>query len=355
MAEDMGERTERPTTRRLSEARNRAQVAKSQDLSAAIDLICGFLLILALSGMLASGFAKVMQRVLSNEAIGDPLSADQVQDTFLWAMGEAAMLVVPFLLLMGAAALIGQVSQVGLLLTLYPLKPKGDRLNPLAGLKRMFSRKNLVKTGVNALKLCLVLLVIVAVVHVQSHRIVSLPLLPLWMAVEQSARLLVELCLWLLLVLLVLGIIDYVYQKWQHQQDLKMTKHDVKDERRQMEGDPEMKAHRFRFAQQIAMQRIQQAVPKADVVVSNPTHFAVALGYESDSMRAPRVLAKGADLMALRIRQVAQMHGVPVVERPPLARALFAGVEVGQEIRPEHYEAVAEILAFVYRMENRAA
>ena len=355
MADDLGERTEKPTTRRLSEARNRGQIAKSQDLSAAIDLIVGFLLILALSGMLASGFAKVMQRVLSGDAIGDPLTANEVKDTILWAMGEAAMLAIPFLLLMGAGALVAQVSQVGLLFTLYPLKPKPDKINPLAGLKRMVSRKNLVKTGVNAVKLILVLGVIVLVVSMQARRIVSLPMLPLWMVVEQSARMLAELCLWLLLVLLVLGIIDYVYQKWQHQQDLKMTKHDVKDERRQMEGDPEMKAHRFRFAQQIAMQRIQQAVPKADVVVANPTHFAVALGYESESMRAPRVVAKGADLMALRIRQVAQMHGVPVVERPPLARALFAGVEVGQEIRPEHYEAVAEILAFVYRMENRAA
>lgn len=355
MADDLGERTELPTPRRLTEARNRGQVAKSQDLSAAVDLIGGFLLIIALAGMLASGFAKVMQRVLAGEAPGDPVRAEALVDTIRWAAGEAAMMGIPFLLLMGLVAFIGQITQVGVLFTLYPLKPKGDRLNPIAGLKRMFSRRNLVKTLVNAIKLTLVLLVLSGVLYFQVTRLSSLPSLPLWMAVDQAARLIVELCLWLLLVLLVLGLIDYFYQKWQHQQDLKMTKHDVKDERRQMEGDPEMKAHRFRFAQQIAMQRIQNAVPKADVVVSNPTHYAVALGYDARTMHAPKVVAKGADFLALRIRQVARMHGVPVVERPPLARALYGGVEVGQEIRPEHYEAVAEILAFVYRMENRAA
>lgn len=355
MADDLGERTEMPTQRRLTEARGRGQVAKSQDLSAAIDLVGGLLLVIALSGVFAAGFAKVMQRVLSGEAPGDVVRAETLVDTIRWAAGEAASLAAPFLLLMAVVALIGQISQVGLLFTLYPVKPKLDRMNPISGIKRMFSRRNLVKTGVNAIKLAVVLAVICGLISMRARQIVSLPMLPVWMGVERAGLIIIEACIWLIALLVILGIIDYIFQRWQHKQDLKMTKHDVKDERRQMEGDPEMKAHRFKFAQQIALQRIQHAVPKADVVVSNPTHFAVALGYEAEAMRAPKVLAKGADFLALRIRQLAQMHGVPIVERPPLARALYAGVEVGQEIRPEHYEAVAEILAFVYRMEHRAA
>jgi len=161
--------------------------------------------------------------------------------------------------------------------------------------------------------------------------------------------------LWTLAVLLILGIIDWAYQKWQHNQDLKMTRHEVKDERRASEGDLETKARRLRFARSLMVQRLQHDVPKADVVVTNPTHFSVALKYESGEMSAPRVVAKGADEMAMRIRYIAKTHGVPIVERPPLARALFKDVPVGKEIPAHHYQAVAEVLSYVYRLEGKAA
>jgi len=150
-------------------------------------------------------------------------------------------------------------------------------------------------------------------------------------------------------------VVDLLYQRWQHTEDLKMTKQQVKDERRSSEGDPEVKSRRFQMAREIIRQRLGAAVPEADVVVTNPTHFAAALKYDSDEMAAPRLVAKGADHLAMQIRLIAVAHGVPIVERPPLARALYRNVEVGQEVPSDLYEAVAEVLAYVYRLEGRAA
>ncbi len=159
----------------------------------------------------------------------------------------------------------------------------------------------------------------------------------------------------LLALLLTIGLIDFFYQKWQHGQDLKMTKHEVKDERRSMEGDPKLKSKRFQMAREIALQRINSAVPKADVIITNPTHYSVAIRYDAATMKAPKVVAKGVDYLAMRIREVGRTHSIPIVERPPLARGLYASVEVGQEVSPEFYQAIAEILAFVYRLETQAA
>jgi len=183
----------------------------------------------------------------------------------------------------------------------------------------------------------------------------EMPHMGLRTAVVLGLRAIVELMVWMLVALLIIGFADLKYQKWQHRHDNKMTKQEVKEEQKSMDGDPEMKQRRSRVAREIAMQRVQQDVPSADVVVTNPTHFSVALKYDSNTMAAPEVIAKGADYVALRIREVARVHGVPVIERPPLARALYRGVEVGQAVSPEHYEAVAEVLAYVYRIDGRQA
>ena len=157
------------------------------------------------------------------------------------------------------------------------------------------------------------------------------------------------------MLLIFIGFVDMFYQRWQHKKDLRMTKHEVKDERRSMEGDPQVKRRRFQIAQEIAAQGIQNGTPKADVVVTNPTHFSVGIQYDAENMAAPKVVVKGADLMAWRIRQIAKQHDIPIVERPPLARALYWGADVGTEIAPEHYEAVADVLAYVYRLDAEAA
>ena len=259
------------------------------------------------------------------------------------------------MILVAVVAYASNVIQVGLLFTTEPIKPKLDKINPISGTKKLFSKRNLVKTFVNTGKLLAAGIVAILVGARHLEPLLSLPRLGVAQALYKIALICLEMAAWLLLLLLALAVIDLIYQRWQHIQDLKMTKQEVKDERRSVEGDPEVKKRRLRMAQEIALQRIQSAVPDADVVVTNPTHVSVAIKYDSETMRAPRVVAKGADYMALRIRTVARQTGVHIVERPPLARALYAATDVGQEISAEHYEAVAEILAYVYRLEGRAA
>jgi flagellar biosynthesis protein FlhB len=356
MAEELGERTELPTGRKLFEARQRGQIVKSADLSAALDLIGSLVLILVLGSGLVSGLAAIMRNLLQdNAAPGARLTTDSIAPTLVWTGWGALRAVGPLLVLLLLVSYLAQFLQVGWLITGQPLEPKLDRLNPVTGLKRLFSLRNLVKTTVNSLKLAVVGGVAFAVIGRDLPQVAALPLLPTAAAVALVGRLVLELAIWLLAVMLAIGLADWSYQRWQHSSDLRMTRQEVKDERRSMDGDPDVKARRLRMARDIAMQRMKQNVPKADVIVTNPTHFSVALQYDQATMRAPRLLAKGADFMAFRIREIAVASGVPIVERPPLARALFFGVEEGQEVPPEHYQAVAEILAYVYRLEGRAA
>lgn len=355
MPEDLGERTEQPTARRLAQARRRGQVAKSTDLSAAIDLGGAVVLLVALGGSLVASMVVTLRGVLDGQAPGDPLRVDGLTAAGWWVAGRIALAAVPLTLLVAVVAAVGQLIQVGWLVTFEPLRPRLDRLNPITGLKRLFSRRNLVKSAVNVGKLAIVIVVALLVVRRHIGLIPALPLMDLLPAVGAVGRMALELAVALLVLLVLLGLADLVYQRWQHIQDLKMTRQEVKEERRAMEGDPEIRGRRLRMARDIAMQRIRQTVPKADVVVANPTHFSVALRYDAATMRAPKVVAKGADHLALRIRYLALSAGVPIVRRPPLARALYWNVPVGQEIRPEHYEAVAEVLAYVYRLNGRAA
>jgi flagellar biosynthetic protein FlhB len=184
---------------------------------------------------------------------------------------------------------------------------------------------------------------------------VVLPYLTVLECLVSIGQLMLDVALRILAVLLLLGVIDFVYQRWKQRQDLKMTKQQVKDEMKQTEGDPDVKRRRMRIQQQIAMQRISSAVPRADVVVTNPEHLAIAIRYDREAMNAPVVIAKGADHLAMRIRQIAIRHSIPIVERKPLARALYKDVAVGQEIPPDFYNAVAEVLAYVYRLDGRMA
>lgn len=350
MAEDMGDKTELPTQRRLSEARERGQVAKSTDLAAAIDLIGALIVIMALGGWAASSMAGIMRSVLGG--VGESVAWEAVAPVLRQSFFHMGKAMVPALLILAGIAALAHVVQVGLHFSPKVISLKWSRLNPVNGVGQLVSRRNLVKTIVNSVKCGLVILVGYLVISGLIGRLVALPTLTTAAAFKVIGSALLELTLWLLAVLLVLGLADFAYQRWQHTRDLKMTKADVKDERRAMEGDPQVKAARFKMMQKIALQRVNSAVPKADVVVTNPTHYSIAIQYDATKMRAPRVVAKGVDFLAMRIREVALTHGVPMVERPPLARALYAAVEVGQEVREEHYQAVAEILAFVYRLEE---
>lgn len=355
MAEELGERTEQPTARRRGEARNRGQVAKSQDLGSAIDLLGALLMLIFLGAPLAASLAGVLRYLLDARASGHGLGGDEVAGYTWWAAVQALTAMAPLLLVAVIVSALAQFVQVGWLLTAYPLKPKLEKLSPLKGVQRLFSKRSAVKAGVGVVKLVIIATVAIIIIIRNFESAAALPLLEVAGAAALIGKLLLELAAWMLALMLVVGIVDLLYQRWQQTQDMKMTKQEVKDEHRAMEGDVDTKGRRLRMARQLLLQRMQQTVPTADVIVTNPTHFAVALKYDGDRMRAPRVVAKGTDEVAIRIRQIAAVHGVPIVEKPPLARALYYNVDVGREVSPQFYEAVAEVLAYVYRLAGKAA
>jgi flagellar biosynthetic protein FlhB len=355
MAEDMGEKTEAPTGRKLGEARDRGQVVKSTDLAAAIDLAAVAIILVLLGGFVFRVFAEILRRSLSEAPGLDFARVDLALVNTRDAVLGMTIASVPFMILFAIVSAVAYIAQFGMLFTLQPLQPDLSKLDPIKGLGRIFGKRGLMKTIISLFKLAAVSLVSVLVLGPKLSSVVGLPNLELMPGFNQLREMIISLAIWLLVVMFILGFADYFYQRYQHTSDLKMTKKEVTDERKSMDGDPQIKARRLRMMRQILMQQIGANVPKADVIVTNPTHYSVAIQYDQESMVAPRVVAKGVDLMAMRIRQVAMTHRVPIVERPPLARALYAAIEVGQEIPPEHYQAVAEVLAYVYRLEGRAA
>lgn len=355
MAEELGEKTELPTGRKLSRARNEGNIAKSADLSAAIDLSGAFLALVILGPGLVAAMAAMLRSLLDSRGFTTPDSLEGVGILLRFAGTRGVQAVIPFLGALFIVSLAAQFFQVGWLWTYKPLQPKLGRLNPLNGAKRLLGKANMAKLGVNSVKLAVVGSVAVGVSWGNIRALAMLPALDAVPAMAVAGNILFSMLVWVLAILLVIGIIDYSFQRWNRIQKLKMTKQEVKDEIKSMEGDLQTKARRLSTARNMLYQRMAEGVKSADVVVTNPTHFAVALKYDPSKMHAPKVVAKGADYMALRIRQLAREAGVPIVEKPPLARALYRTTEVGRSISPEFYQAVAELLAYVYRLKGRAA
>lgn len=348
--DDSGDKTEQPTPRRREEAREEGQVARSTDLTAAVSLMAGLLLLKFLGPHMLETFFQLTR------ALGDP-PAIRAADLLPWirhVIYATLRVLLPFLFLVMVVTIVGSVVQSGILLTWKKLALKPERLNPTEGMKRLASPESFVRLVMGLFKVSLLSLIAWYTVEGRIGTIIASTAAHTGGVYVLAADLIYDLALKMGLVLLILGIADYIFQRWRLEQQLRMSKQEVRDELKRMEGDPLMKHRRRQLQQRLAMQRIQQEVPKADVVVTNPTEYAVALRYDEATMGAPRVVAKGRDLLAQRIRQIAQQHGVPVVERPPLARGLYAAVEVGDEVPPAFYKAVAELLAYVYQLSRRA-
>ncbi len=349
---DEGDKTEQPTARRRQEARSRGQIAKSQDLSAAVLLLAGLLILEGFGGGLLTRLGRLTQFLLG---CGDSPAWTPTEMVALGRQSaeELFSLMVPMLLTFFAIAVVVSVLQTGLLFTTEPLRWSLDRLNPISGLKKLFSMQSLISLLINLAKLTVVGGVVYYAALDQLDRILFAAGMHFSEMVQMAIGLLFSLGLRVGVVLLLLGIIDWFYQRFKHERSLRMSKHEVKEEMRRMEGDPLMKRRRREVQMQLALQRLRRDVPKADVVVTNPTHVAVALKYDAATMSAPRVVAKGEGYVAQRIREVALAAGIPVVERQPLARALFKLVEVGGEIPPHLYQAVAEVLAYIYQLSGQ--
>lgn len=348
--DDGGERTEQPTARRRLEAVERGELPRSSDLSAAVVMLAGLILLSFFGhGMLTTMMGLVRRIELNTDgSTGDAL-------VWIYITGAAVVrMLLPFLILLVLISVAGTSLQSGIHLTWKRLTPNLNKLNPITGVKRLFSTDALVRLGMGVMKMTVVTVVAWFSISVQIPFIVGLTGLSPPGVFGASSEIIYNLALRLCLVLLLLAFIDYFYQRWSVNKKLKMTKQEVKDEHKRMEGDPTMKQRRRQTQFDLALQRIGMDVPKADVVVTNPTEYAVALRYDEQMDAAPRVLAKGVDFVALRIRQVAQQNGVPIVQRPPLARALYAACDPGQEVPVEHYRAVAEVLAYVYQLAGRA-
>jgi flagellar biosynthetic protein FlhB len=357
LAEDRASKTEKPTGRRRSEARKKGQIAKSQDLNVAI-LMIGIFAGLALAG--SSGVTSM--RLVMRELL-------QSLGSFRFDMGGLIerlsnvgwvifCIVGPIVGCAFLCAILANLIQVGFLFTTETFKPNLNKLNPLSGLGRIVSIKGIMKVTFAIIKISIIGSVLVwtlweQLADVEGESVHAL----LYCELERSLQFGLNVVLVMLargcVALLILAIFDYAYQRWQHERDLMMSKEEIRQEMLQMEGDPKVKERRRKVQMQLMAQTMMREVPNADVVISNPTHFALAIKYDRDTMTAPRCVAKGQDYLARRMREIAMENDVPVVVRPPLARALFAVVQPGQEIPEDFYHAVAEILAYVYRLANR--
>ena len=353
MAETAQEKTEQPTPRKRQEARDEGNVPRSTDLTAACTLLAAVMLMYLLGERLINGLRTMLLLMLDGSHASNPTRATDLGAVMSFLGQLLLSSLFPLLIALMGVVLVIAFGQVGFLLTGKPLVPKFSKLSPAKGIKNMFNARAGVRLLMSLGKLALISAAAFYVISVDMPKIMLLAELGLGQAFAVATQLVFGLALKLAALLVVMAILDFAFQRYQHEKELRMSKQEVKEEMKRMEGDPMIKQRRARVARQLAMQRVAQQVPSADVVVTNPTHFAVALKYDGSSMRAPKVIGKGADFLALRIRQIAAVHEIPIVERKPLARALYHGVEIGQEIPAEHYAAVAEILAYVYRISGR--
>jgi len=354
MAEDDSEKTEDPTGKKLSNARDEGQFIQSQEIKIWAGLMAALVMISMLSPMMGRNVVQMILPYIehphtidmSREALGKTLS-NQVL-SLIWT------LLVPLAVMM-VFGIVANISQVGLVFNSKNFKFNIAKLSPLAGIKRMFSANNLVNFIKSLFKIGVIGFVIFLVIKSKVKDILGLSAVDMFAMLHYLRSQIIRLIIVVLLMVTVLAAADWLYQRWTFMQQMKMTRQEVKDEHKQQEGDPIIKSRLRSLRMQRARRRMMAAVPKADVVVTNPTHFAVALKYDMEAMAAPILVAKGADLVALHIRELAEKNDVPVVENPPLARALFATVELDQEVPPEHYKTVAEVISYVMKLKGRLA
>ena len=356
MAEDQddSQKTEEPTQRKLDEARKKGQVATSQEVKHGFVLLGGLIAVAALAPLASREMADRMAGFLSRlETI--PTDNRALIDLVSDAAGEMALILLGPFVIFVAMAIAGSLIQHGPLLSAESLKPKLEKISPLKGLKRQFSIKAVAEFAKGILKIAIVGTIATLVVWPELARIELFAGMPMSDVMHRVWLMAVKMMTAVLAVVAVIAGLDYLLQRFQFFRQQRMTKQEVKDEFKQTEGDPTVKARLRQIRMDRARRRIMAAVPEADVVITNPTHFAVAMAYKPESMDAPKVVAKGADQIALKIREVAEAHDVALVENPPLARALYQAVEIDQTIPPEHYKAVAEVISYVFRLQGRAA
>ena len=353
-----GEKTEEPTAKKLSDARNEGQVAKGKDLTSAVMLLVLFMVLRFTVGNMGEGFIECFNKNYTQ--IGDLFTSTHGEYNMQYTIAliqSAALdmlkLLIPFFGIGFIIAIVIELAQVKWKPTSKPLQPKLSKFNPINGIKRMFS----VRTLVSLIKQVVILVVIFIVVYnklkSRMSDIYMLYDIPLISAIMLLGDIIFDIGTVICVIYTIIGIADYVFEKRKFRKDMMMTKQEVKDEWKNTEGNPEVKNKIRQKMSEASRRRMMQAVPEADVVITNPTHFAVALKYEQNKGKAPVVVAKGEDYLAAKIKEAARENNIEIVENKPLARMLYYNVELDEEIPPELYQAVAEVLAFVYNIKNK--
>ncbi|MGM0541621.1 MAG: flagellar biosynthesis protein FlhB [Pseudomonadota bacterium] len=348
---DGSEKSEEPTEKKLKDARDKGQVPRSKELTTLLLTLSAALFFMFYGKEMLASFKIILTKGLSFER---SLAFDQLKmfDLIGAIMLEAVYLILPFLLLMMLIALVAPLLLGGWSLSAKAMAPKISKLNPVSGLKRMFSTKALMELFKAFAKFSLVMVVAVYFLYTTFGEVLALGIEPLHFALGHAGTLIVEAFIFVCLSLLIVAAIDVPFQLYEHNKQLKMTKQEVKEEYKQQEGNPEVKGRIRQVQHEMSQRRMMQKVPDADVIITNPTHFAVALQYDPDNMQEPIVLASGADFMAAQIRTIATANNITIVEAPPLARALYYNAEIDRPIPYDLFKAVAAVLAYVYQLKE---
>ena len=344
-----GEKTEEPTAKKRADARKKGQVARSQEINSAFVLLIGFFGLKLLWDSIYSTIATYTTYVFSN--LNQTVDTENILRIFIGIVIILAKTAFPIMLFIMLIGLAINFFQVGLNFNTESIEFKLDKLNPINGFGRIFSKRSLVELVKSFFKILVIGFFLYRFIHEQILAMPQFMFFDLTTSLALVAEIIFRMAFIVIGVIMVMAFMDYGYQKWQTTQDLKMSKQEVKDEMKQTEGDPQIKGKIRQKQRQMAMARMMKEVPKADVIITNPTHYAVALSYEQ-GMTAPTVIAKGQDLVAQRIKEIGREARVPIIENKPLARTLFAVVQVGDSVPQELYQAVAEVLAYVYRLKH---
>lgn len=350
-----GEKTEEPTPKKLEDARKEGQVARSQELTTAVGLITLFALLKIIVSVLADSFSESFNLFYGSM---DTYAHDVFNSGYATAFVNEAMtqiliICLPIFAAAIAAAIIINALQVKWKPTAKPLKPKLSKISPMKGFKRMFSKEKLFDLLKAVVKIALVGYMTYSTLVDEADTINILYDIDLFPAVMLIGNIVINMGIKISIVFLVIGVADYIYQKIKFTRDMRMTKQEIKDEFKQTEGDPKIKGQIRQKMREASRRRMMQRLPEADVVITNPTHLACAIKYDRETQKAPILIAKGADFLAQRIKEVARENFIPIVENKPLARMLYHNVELEEEIPEELYQMTAEVLAYVYSLEGK--
>ncbi len=345
------EKTEQPTGKKISEAKSEGQVAKSIEISSAAILMAALLIFLFGSSRMFWSLSDFMGGMFKN-CCSLSMEPESLQTFVSVVFDQILSITMPIMLLILVVGMAANIFQTGFMLNSKPFEVKFSKFNPISGMKKIVSLKSLVEVFKDFIKFSIIGGIAYLMMKNELEQFPSLMQLNVIDIFNFITSLSLKICFCICLALIVLAITDLIYQRWQYNKDQMMTKQEVKEEHKQSEGDPKVKGKIKQIQLQTAMRRMMQDVPDADVVVTNPTHLAIALKYDPNNMMAPSVIAKGAGLIAEKIKQIAEEHEIPIVENKPLARTLYKVVEIGTFIPIELYRAVAEILAYVYNLKR---